>query len=138
MKLTRKQLIENAGIFKEGSTDRDAIAHFVWGRDDLMDRSEDELEGLIDELEKEYNASKSNYPSVDDYLEDLEAYGAYRDYLDEAMMAAPAAASEVLSMLAHPDLKKSMEKLADMLDDAEYMAIKKLYDGLYNEVKKYE
>ena len=83
MNISRKKLIENAGIFKEGSTDRDAIAHFVWGRDDLIDKSEDELEGLIDELEKEYNASKSNYPSVDDYLEDLEAYGAYRDYLKE-------------------------------------------------------
>jgi hypothetical protein len=58
--------------------------------------------------------------------------------LNEALMGAPAAASEVLSMLAHPDLKKSMEMLADMLDDAQYMAIKKLYDGLYNEVKKYE
>lgn len=59
-------------------------------------------------------------------------------FKNEAMMAAPAAASEVLSMLAHPDLKKGMEMLADMLDDAEFMAIKKLYDGLYNEVKKYE
>ncbi len=59
-------------------------------------------------------------------------------FKNEAMMAAPAAASEVLSMLAHPDLKKSMEQLADMLDDAEYMAIKKLYDGLYAELKKYE
>ncbi len=56
----------------------------------------------------------------------------------EGTLAAPTAASEVLSMLAHPDLKKSMETLADMLEDAEYMAIKKLYDGLYNEVKKYE
>jgi len=59
-------------------------------------------------------------------------------FKNEAMMGAPAAASEVLSMLAHPDLKKGMEMLADMLDDAEYMAIKKLYDSLYNEVKKYE
>lgn len=59
-------------------------------------------------------------------------------FKNEAMMAAPAAASEVLSMLAHPDLKKGMETLADMLDDAEFMAIQKLYDGLYLEVKKYE
>ena len=58
--------------------------------------------------------------------------------VNEALMAAPAAASEVLSMLAHPDLKKSMETLADMLEDREYMVIKKLYDGLYNEVRKYE
>jgi hypothetical protein len=59
-------------------------------------------------------------------------------FKNEAMMAASDAASEVLSMLAHPDLKKGMETLADMLDDAEFMAIKKLYDGLYLEVKKYE
>lgn len=59
-------------------------------------------------------------------------------FRNEAMMGAPAAASEALSMLSHPDLKKSMDTLADMLEDSEFMAIKKLYDSLYNELKKYE
>jgi hypothetical protein len=47
-------------------------------------------------------------------------------------------ASEALSLLAAPELKKYMEQLAEMLEDSQYMAIKKLYDGLYAELKKYE
>ena len=49
-----------------------------------------------------------------------------------------AAASEILSLLAHPDMKRNMDNLSDMLEDSEFMAIKKLYDGLYTELKKYE
>lgn len=59
-------------------------------------------------------------------------------FTNEALMAAPAAASEVLSMLAHPDMKKGMDMLADTLEDSEFMVIKKMYDALYEEVKKYE
>lgn len=57
---------------------------------------------------------------------------------NEATIDPNNAASEVLSMLSHPDLRKGMEILADRLDDAQYMAIKKHYDALYNEIKKYE
>ena len=49
-----------------------------------------------------------------------------------------AAASEILSLLAHPDMKRSMDNLSDVLEDSEFMAIMKLYDGLYAELKKYE
>lgn len=59
-------------------------------------------------------------------------------FKNEVVYPYSTAASEVLSMLAHPDLKKGMETLADMLEDSEFMAVKKLYDGLYNELKKYE
>lgn len=83
MNISRKKLIENAGIFKEGSTDRDAIAHFVWSQDAFMDKSEDEIEGVIDDLEKEYNASKSNYSNVDDYIEELEQSGGLDDLMNE-------------------------------------------------------
>ena len=49
-----------------------------------------------------------------------------------------ATASEILSLLAHPDIKRNLDKLSDRLEDSEFMAIKKLYDGLYAELKKYE
>lgn len=48
------------------------------------------------------------------------------------------AASEALSMLAHPDLKKQIEALYDILDSAQVTALKRAYDNLYNELKKYE
>jgi len=75
--------MELAGIFKEGSSDRDAIAHFVWSQDEFMDKSEDELEGLIDDLEEEYNASKANYSTVEDYIEELEQSGGLEGMLSE-------------------------------------------------------
>ncbi len=81
MKITRKQLIENAGIFREGTSDRDAIAHYVWGRDELMDKSEDEIERVIDEMEKEWMASKGNYPSVDEYIEEFDENGGIEMFL---------------------------------------------------------
>jgi len=74
--------------------------------------------GIGATIEKAYNRSTSN--------------------LNEVTIDPTNAASEVLSMLAHPDLKKGMEMLADTLDDAQYMAIKKHYDALYNELKKHE
>ncbi len=57
---------------------------------------------------------------------------------NEAMETPMAAASEMLSLLAHPDMKRSMDALSDMIDDQQFMAIKKLYDGLYMELKKHE
>jgi len=58
--------------------------------------------------------------------------------VSEAMETPSAAASEILSLLAHPNIKKSMDALSDMIGDQEFMAVKKLYDGLYMELKKYE
>jgi hypothetical protein len=46
--------------------------------------------------------------------------------------------SSILNALAAPELKRGMDALADTLEDAEFMAVKKLYDGLYAELKKYE
>lgn len=57
---------------------------------------------------------------------------------NEAVETPSAAASEMLSLLAHPDMKHSMDALSDMIGDQEFMAIKKLYDGLYMELKKHE
>jgi hypothetical protein len=47
-------------------------------------------------------------------------------------------ASELLSLLASPEIKKSMNKLFDTLEDDDFMRVKKLYDGLYKELKKHE
>ena len=58
--------------------------------------------------------------------------------LNEGYAWEVSAASEILSLLAHPDMKHSMDNLSDVLEDSEFMAIKKLYDGLYTELKKYE
>lgn len=67
--------MELAGLIKEGSSDRDAIAHFVWSKDEFMEEPEDTLEKLIDELEQEFNASKGNYSNVEEYLDELEQSG---------------------------------------------------------------
>lgn len=47
-------------------------------------------------------------------------------------------ASNLLSLLATPDMKKYMDRLSDTLEDANFMRVKKLYDGLYTELKKHE
>ena len=47
-------------------------------------------------------------------------------------------ASNLLSLLAAPDIKKYMDRLSDTLEDADFMRVKKLYDGLYTELKKHE
>ena len=47
-------------------------------------------------------------------------------------------ASELLSLLASPEIKKYMDRLSDTLEDADFMRVKKLYDGLYTELKKHE
>ena len=55
--------------------DRNRIAHFVWGLDQLMDKDEDEMDKIIDELEQEWNFSKGHYNNVEEYLKDLENSG---------------------------------------------------------------
>ncbi len=46
--------------------------------------------------------------------------------------------SNLLSLLASPDMKNYMDKLSDKLENNNYMQVKKLYDGLYNELKKHD
>ena len=47
-------------------------------------------------------------------------------------------ASNLLSLLASPEIKKYMDRLSDTLEDADFMRVKRLYDGLYTELKKHE
>lgn len=58
--------------------------------------------------------------------------------LNEDYGTASDVASELLSLLAHPDMKRGMDALSDRLDDAQFTAVKKLYDALYGELKKHE
>ncbi len=47
-------------------------------------------------------------------------------------------ASNLLSLLASPEMKTYMNQLLDTLGNDKFMRVKKLYDGLYAELKKYE
>jgi len=58
--------------------------------------------------------------------------------INEVNKTSSEAASEMLSLLAHPDMKRNMDDLSDLVDDQQFMALKKLYDELYAELKKYE
>ncbi len=47
-------------------------------------------------------------------------------------------ASNLLSLLASPDIKRYMDKLSDTMSNQEFGVIKDLYDRLYSELKKHE
>jgi hypothetical protein len=48
------------------------------------------------------------------------------------------AASELLSLMAAPEFIKYKDQLSDMIEDADFMKIDKLYTALYAELKKHE
>ena len=78
--------MELAGLQERTVTDRDTIAHFVWGHDLFADSGEDEIEDVIDTLTAEWDESQDNYATgaVEDYLEDLEQQGGLEGMLAEA------------------------------------------------------
>ena len=47
-------------------------------------------------------------------------------------------ASELLSLMAAPEFKKYKDQLSDVIEDADFMKIDKLYTALYEELKKHE
>jgi len=59
-------------------------------------------------------------------------------FLREYSKPAAEAASELLSLLAHPDFIKYKDQLSDMIEDADFVKIDKLYTALYTEIKKHE
>lgn len=59
-------------------------------------------------------------------------------FLREAANPAAEAASELLSLLAHPDFIKYKDQLSDMIEDADFVKIDKLYTALYTEIKRHE
>ena len=141
MKLNRLRLMDVAGLLKEAVTDRDTIAHFIWGRDQFMKHSEQEMERIIDEIEEEWQASKQNYSDVEEYLDELEDTGGLEmytegrkgatarlneSYEEEAVNLVSRQAGKVLSMRQDADkaafnlLDQAMESLVGQFMQAGY------------------
>ena len=59
-----------------------------------------------------------------------------REEVQSAMNEDPA--SNLLSLLASPEMKKYMDRLSNTIDQRNYMVIKRLYTKLYDELKKHE
>ena len=59
-----------------------------------------------------------------------------REEVQSAMNEDPA--SNLLSLLASPEMKKYMDRLSNTIDQKNYMVIKGLYTKLYDELKKHE
>ena len=59
-----------------------------------------------------------------------------REEVQSAMNEDPA--SNLLSLLASPEMKKYMDRLSNTIDQRNYMVIKSLYTKLYDELKKHE
>ena len=59
-----------------------------------------------------------------------------REEVQSAMNEDPA--SNLLSLLASPDMKKYMDRLSDTIDQKDFMIIKSLHTKLYDELKKHE
>ena len=84
MKLDRKVLMERAGLKETAkASDRDTIAHTIWSNESFLDSSEQEISKVIDALEDEWEESKGNYTSVDEYLQDLIDTGGLEGFLNE-------------------------------------------------------
>lgn len=103
-----------AGLLKEAVTDRDTIAHFVWGKDEFMDKTEDEMEEIVDQMEQEYQASKANYGDVEEYLEELENEGGMEMFMEGKKAARLNEGSYVEKMA--PDTKELYFKYAKEID----------------------
>jgi hypothetical protein len=59
-----------------------------------------------------------------------------REEVQNAMSEDPA--SNLLSLLASPEMKKYMDKLSDTIDQRDFTIINTLYTKLYSELKKHE
>jgi hypothetical protein len=130
MKLNKQRLMEIAGLLKEATTDRDAIAHFVWGQDRLMDKGEDDIEEIINQMEEEWEASKANYGNVEEYLEELENEGGMEMYM-EGKKGATARLNEASSAKeTDVDTLKQVIRKANSYDSDAIVAIEDGYYGI--------
>jgi hypothetical protein len=59
-----------------------------------------------------------------------------REEVQNVMSEDPA--SNLLSLLASPEMKKYMDKLSDTIDQRDFTIINTLYTKLYSELKKHE
>lgn len=128
--------MELAGVLKEVSADRDAIAHFIWGRDEFMDNSEQEIEGIIDDLEEEWMAVKGNYSDVMKYLDELEVTGGLEGYMNEGKRNLKEAKSNIKTTWRNvQDLEADMQDWMSTLDAQQ---VQEVLDTLQNFVDNYE
>ena len=84
------------------------------------------------------NAINTDVEAIDDYVQITVKADDLTSMNESRLNENNTEASELLSLLASPEIKKYMDKLSDTLEDADFMRVKKLYDGLYTELKKHE
>ena len=133
---SKKRLMELAGVIKELATDREAIARFIWGRDQFMDNSEQEIERIIDELEEEWLAVKDNYSDVMDYLDELEDTGGLEGFMNEGKRSLKEAKSNIKTTWRNvQDLEADMQDWMSTLDAQQ---VQDVLDTLQNFVDNYE
>lgn len=136
MKTTKKRLMELAGVIKEVATDREAIARFIWGRDQFMDNSEQEIERIIDDLEEEWMAVKGNYSDVMDYLDELEDTGGLEGFMNEGKRSLKEAKSNIkVTWKTMEDLEGDLQ---DWLSELPANEVQEVLDTLQNFVDNYE
>ena len=79
--------MERAGLKETAkASDRDTIAHTIWSNESFIDSSEQEISKVIDALEDEWEESKGNYTSVDEYLQDLIDTDGLEGFLNESAL----------------------------------------------------
>ena len=84
------------------------------------------------------NAINTDVEAMDDYVQITVKADDLTSMNESRLNENNIEASELLSLLASPEIKKYMDKLSDTLEDADFMRVKKLYDSLYTELKKHE
>ena len=136
MKTTKKRLMELAGVIKEVATDREAIARFIWGRDQFMDNSEQEIERIIDELEEEWMAVKGNYSDVMDYLDELEDTGGLEGFMNEGKRSLKEHKSNI--KVTWKTMEDMEGDLQDWLSELLPEQVQEVLDTLQNFVDNYE
>ena len=136
MKTTKNRLMELAGVIKEVATDREAIARFIWGRDQFMDNSEQEIERIIDELEEEWMAVKGNYSDVMDYLDELEDTGGLEGFMNEGKRSLKEHKSNI--KVTWKTMEDMEGDLQDWLSELLPEQVQEVLDTLQNFVDNYE
>ena len=128
--------MELAGVIKEVATDREAIARFIWGRDQFMDNSEQEIERIIDELEEEWMAVKGNYSDVMDYLDELEDTGGLEGFMNEGKRSLKEHKSNI--KVTWKTMEDMEGDLQDWLSELLPEQVQEVLDTLQNFVDNYE
>lgn len=129
MKLNKHRLMEMAGLLNEVAGDREAVSRFVWGRDQFMKHSEQEIERIIDEIEEEWQASKANYSDVMEYLDELEDTGGLEMYM-EGRKGATARLNESFEEEAVNLVSRQAGKVMSMRQEADKAAFNLLDQSL--------